>query len=139
MDKKLFGESKIDEEHLNAQHDLNSQYRKLLDSVETEQERFKRSAAERLKKILRDKSSVDRQQQEPSITERLEKLSRDPDNYIVKKCFDMFQYSDIELDECLITLVEVLLNTNKSLKEQLIEARMRQPFQYVLPKDTKVI
>jgi hypothetical protein len=119
------------------ERDFNAYYRKLLDTVETEQEKFKRSAEERLKSILRDKNSVD--SKEPSVTERLEKLSRDSDNYIVKKCFDMFQYSDIELDECLITLVEALLNTNKSLKEQLIEAMMKQPFQYVLPKDTKVI
>jgi hypothetical protein len=130
-----WGKSQLTDEYFKAQHDKNKYYRELMDKLPAYT-----SYLMQREWITKDEFSIscDQANRKLSTRDRLARIGYE--NYIVNQLVSQYEHNlmygnDLGLEDCLVDIIEALVNHNKKLTGILAEARMKKPIQYIFPKD----
>jgi hypothetical protein len=134
-----WGKSRLTDEYSQEQDEKNKYYRELMDRLP-----FYSTCLMSSEQISTEQLSQSRDQANRKLSTR-ERLARiGYDNPIVHRVAqqyesELFYGNDLGLEDCLVNIIEALVQNNKDLTGMLTEARMKQTIQYVIPKDVVFI
>jgi preprotein translocase subunit SecA len=134
-----WGKSLLDDEYFKEQDKKNKYYRELMDKLPAYS-----SYLMQREHITKEElaNSCEQAKRKLSIRERLARIGYE--NYIVNQLVSQYEHNliygnDLGLEDCFVNIIEALVNHNKELTGMLTEARMKQPIQCIIPKDSVII
>jgi hypothetical protein len=139
MTDNQFGKSQLTDEYFQEQDEKNKYHREMMDRSP-----FYSTYLMQREQITKEdlSSTLEQSNRKLSTRERLAIIGYD--NPIVHRFVqqyesELFYGNDLGLEDCLVNIIEALVQNNKDLTGMLTEARMKQTIQYVIPKDVVFI